>query len=172
MGGHNTVKMADLVSCFSDLGLSQVKTYINSGNVIFKAPESNELTLESTLEITLNEKYPFEIPVFLRTFEQLRSNLSDTSHTLEINPEHALSLIFVRGGNADRSALDALVLDPMVESIHRLDDAFLWTLKPGYRDQSLVSKASLGSRGKHLTIRNLTTVQKVFDLMVKTKAAA
>jgi len=40
LGGHKIVKMDQLRKTFEELGFADVKTYIQSGNVVFKAPAS------------------------------------------------------------------------------------------------------------------------------------
>jgi len=37
VGGKNIIKMKDLVALLEDLGAKQVKTYIQSGNVVFQS---------------------------------------------------------------------------------------------------------------------------------------
>ena len=46
VGGKNIVKMADLRQLLLDLGLSKVKTYIQSGNAFFETPLSEDDLLE------------------------------------------------------------------------------------------------------------------------------
>jgi uncharacterized protein (DUF1697 family) len=48
VGGHNLVKMEDLRQLFLSLGFNNVKSYINSGNIIFETSEidSNALPKE------------------------------------------------------------------------------------------------------------------------------
>jgi uncharacterized protein (DUF1697 family) len=43
VGGKNIIKMETLKQCFVDMGFSDVKTYIQSGNVIFKTQKSDKL---------------------------------------------------------------------------------------------------------------------------------
>src|SRR3712207_7522120 len=46
VGGKNLIRMADLRAAFEGMGLEDVATYINSGNVLFRAPRSEEHTSE------------------------------------------------------------------------------------------------------------------------------
>ncbi len=39
VGGHKVIKMADLKRVFESIGLKQVKTYIQSGNIVFESEE-------------------------------------------------------------------------------------------------------------------------------------
>lgn len=70
VGGKNIIKMAQLKSTFESLGLSRVKTYIQSGNVLFESLE-DEKTLLKRIEREIEAAYGFYVPVILRTAEQL-----------------------------------------------------------------------------------------------------
>ncbi len=53
VGGHNIIKMADLKSLLESMGLNSVKTYIQSGNVLFESDEQEDLLRELHLRMRL-----------------------------------------------------------------------------------------------------------------------
>jgi uncharacterized protein (DUF1697 family) len=46
VGGKNIIKMADLKACFESLGFSDVVTYIQSGNVLFKSADKDKVEVD------------------------------------------------------------------------------------------------------------------------------
>jgi len=72
VGGHR-VKMDVLRGHFVDLGFEEVASYIASGNVIFSAQESDLDALEERIEEGLAEALGWEVPTFIRTFEELHA---------------------------------------------------------------------------------------------------
>lgn len=55
VGGHKIIKMADLKRLFESIGLKQVKTYIQSGNIVFESEEDiNALKVKIEFEIKGN----------------------------------------------------------------------------------------------------------------------
>lgn len=70
MGGNHKVSMESLRKVFTTLGFQDVKTYINSGNVIFKSSLDN-LVIKKELETVLADTYGFEIPVCIIDYNQL-----------------------------------------------------------------------------------------------------
>jgi len=70
VGGNNLIKMNDLKAEFERLGFQDVKTYIQSGNVIFSSALSDKLKLTELLEKSLSEKFSYPARVLL---EQLPS---------------------------------------------------------------------------------------------------
>jgi uncharacterized protein (DUF1697 family) len=71
VGGHHIVKMEDLRGIFASMNFENVKTYIQSGNVIFETKEKDEAALVEKIERKLFEFAGFEIKVMLRTIPEL-----------------------------------------------------------------------------------------------------
>lgn len=70
VGGKNKIKMADLKCSMEAIGLCHVKTYIQSGNVLFESNEGEEL-LRKKIEQKIEEDFGLSINVILRTASEL-----------------------------------------------------------------------------------------------------
>ncbi len=90
VGGKRKVLMDDLKLLCSKIGLLNVRTYIQSGNIIFNSSGSNK-DIEDQLENAIEEKYGFSVPVIVRTHNELISTINNnpfyTSDT-DINKLH------------------------------------------------------------------------------------
>lgn len=74
VGGHNKVRMEDLKALYESLGFSDVTTYIQSGNVIFKTDQDQSVTLiAQNIEKAIEDKYHFFVPVILRSVSEMQS---------------------------------------------------------------------------------------------------
>lgn len=71
--------MADLKALYESLGLSQVRTYIQSGNVVFATDMTSNTDLARTLEQAIAKRYVFDVPVIVRNSAEMRQ-------ILEANP--------------------------------------------------------------------------------------
>jgi uncharacterized protein (DUF1697 family) len=73
VGGHKKVKMVELKSLYESLGFNDVKTYIQSGNIIFKTNNKCDSSSEliKKIELTIKEVYGFEVHVFIRSISEL-----------------------------------------------------------------------------------------------------
>lgn len=71
VGGKRKLLMADLKTLCEDLGWQEVKTYIQSGNLIFKSSEKNP-ELEDRLEEAIASKFGYEVPVIVRDSEEVQ----------------------------------------------------------------------------------------------------
>ena len=73
VGGHRKIPMSELKRCFEELGLKNVATYIQSGNVVFSADEKIPIReLSQIIEHKIMESFGFDVPVIVRTSEQLQ----------------------------------------------------------------------------------------------------
>ena len=72
VGGHK-VKMDRLRKLFESLGLSNVETFIASGNVIFDSPAEDARTLEKQIEDYLRKSLGFEVATFVRSVSELEA---------------------------------------------------------------------------------------------------
>ncbi|WP_031342203.1 DUF1697 domain-containing protein [Ruminiclostridium papyrosolvens] len=70
VGGKNIIKMADLKQVFESIGLCEVKTYIQSGNVLFKSNEAEE-SLCDKIEHKIGAVFGIPVNVILRTSTEL-----------------------------------------------------------------------------------------------------
>src|SRR5690554_8017781 len=70
VGGKKKILMADLKELFIQLGCKQVKTYIQSGNVLFESIEDNS-QLADQIKIAIQKKFDFDVPVILLSKAEL-----------------------------------------------------------------------------------------------------
>ncbi|MGB1249395.1 MAG: DUF1697 domain-containing protein [Candidatus Promineifilaceae bacterium] len=71
VGGHKKIKMADLRALYATLDVTNVRSYIQSGNVVFDSAEQNRQILASQIETAIEGAYGFYVPVLLRTADEL-----------------------------------------------------------------------------------------------------
>ncbi|WP_433965706.1 DUF1697 domain-containing protein [Tunturiibacter gelidiferens] len=73
VGGKNMVPMKDLVGIFAAAGCGDVVTYIQSGNVVFRADDKVVKRLESVIAKKVEERFGFKVPVVLRTASEMEA---------------------------------------------------------------------------------------------------
>src|SRR5687767_5259360 len=73
VGGKNLVKMAELRAACEELGLDEVATYIQSGNVVFRAARQPRAELAARLEAHLSARFGIDLRLVLLLESQLRA---------------------------------------------------------------------------------------------------
>jgi uncharacterized protein (DUF1697 family) len=75
VGDKSRIDMADLAACFRDAGYRDVRTYIQSGNVLFTARPATGPKLEAAIEQMLEERFGIPILVVVRSRKQLAATI-------------------------------------------------------------------------------------------------
>jgi len=95
VGGHN-VKMGQLRGLFAELGLANVRSYIQTGNVFFDSGESDRSKLRNGIEAHLRDALGYDVPTCLRTVEELEQVLAlDPFRDVEVTPNMRLAVNFL-----------------------------------------------------------------------------
>lgn len=76
VGGHNKIKMDDLRTLCESLKFEDPRTYVQSGNVIFRTKEKNSPALARKIQNAIERKFGFRPAVILRTTDELRSAIA------------------------------------------------------------------------------------------------
>lgn len=163
VSGHKLIKMADLKALYESLGFKEVITYIQSGNVIFKAEKKGDLAI--IIGNKIQDKYKFEVPILVRKAEEIK-------RVSETNP-------FMKEKGIDEEKLHVTFLaEPPskadLEAIKKIDhspDRFVITGKevflycPGGYGNTKLSNTFFENKLKiQATTRNWKTVNKLVEL--------
>ncbi len=72
VSGQKKIKMDELKTMLEELKFKNIKTYIQSGNVVFRNIENaNSKDIEFEIEEKIREKYGFEVKTFIKTLTEL-----------------------------------------------------------------------------------------------------
>ena len=70
VGGYKRIGMPDLSALYRNLGLENVQTYIQSGNVVFSSTDSDPVELAGKIEEGIQAQFGFSVRVLVRTQEE------------------------------------------------------------------------------------------------------
>lgn len=165
VGGRNKLQMRDLSGMFEQAGCENVRTFIQSGNVIFTAGSSLASGLPGLIASMISERFGYRTPVILRTAEQLRAAVSNNPFLQAGGAEDILHVMFLadRPGPAkiaaldpDRSSPDAFVVRGQEIYLQLPNGVARTKLSNAWFD----SKLSTTSTG-----RNWRTVTRLLEMM-------
>ena len=115
VGGKHCLPMQELARIFTQLKCVNVRTYIQSGNVVFSTPPKLVKDLPGIVSKTIEQRFGFSAPVVLRTREQLAQTVRGNPFLKAGLPEQTLHVYFladqpsaagVKSLGPDRSAPD------------------------------------------------------------------
>jgi uncharacterized protein (DUF1697 family) len=156
VGSNKRVEMARLRALLEELGYRDVRTYVNSGNVVFSGPRRSEQHLEAAIA----KAFGFEVPVVLRS----RDELADVVHAnplRDIATDPAKHLVVFCAAEASTD-LDPTDFAPETFQV-RGREVYLW-MPGGIRDSPLAKLLATKALGDKSTARNWRTVEKLLAL--------
>lgn len=165
VGGNSKVGMAELKSCFEELGFSNVKTYINSGNVIF-CSDTDAKKLADQIEPALQVSFKLPISVVVKDIAQMAKIIAAIPKRWLHDMSLRRNVMFLRPGIDKPGILGGLKPHrPEIEEVLYVSGALLWAAKISELTHADMVKLIASPLYKEMTIRNLNTTLKVYDLM-------
>ncbi len=73
VSGQKIIKMQELRAALESLGLVEVKTYVQSGNVVFKSSAGSAASLGGKIAEQIKTSFGFDVPVFVLSANELQS---------------------------------------------------------------------------------------------------
>jgi len=165
VGGRRTVKMEKLKSIMESLEFQNVKTYIQSGNVLFETEARDTNLLRQSIESKLDEELGFKIPAIVRTGAELEDVVKQNPFHSGTESENTnLHLTFL-SSEPDEKALDRLAsYKNDVDDFRVLNREVYLRCGTGY-GTTMFSNNFFESMLKVLaTTRNWKTVNKILRL--------
>lgn len=165
VGGKKKILMADLKLLYESLGFTNVKTYIQSGNVIFDSNDgaTNELSAKK-IEQKITDKYGFEVPVFVKTIKELEeiNAMFPFSETDHLNPRKTyVTLLNEKPSRESIQILQTIDLSPDEYLI--FDRVLFWYCVDSYT--SKLSNNFFENKLKVVgTTRNWKTMNKLVEI--------
>ncbi len=89
VGGQKIVKMENLRSSFEALGFRGVRTYVQSGNVIFETAKASPNHLAKSIEGKILSDFRFSVPLVLRTSDEMKKIVNDNPFLKERGIDHS-----------------------------------------------------------------------------------
>jgi uncharacterized protein (DUF1697 family) len=163
VGRAKRLAMADLRALVEDLGYSEVRTLLNSGNVVFGAPEADKLDCAARIEEALSTRLGVSARVIVLTAEELATVVTGNP-LVGVADDPSRLLVAVLANQADRSRLEPLEEQDWTPEALAIGTrvAYLWC--PDGVLASRLAKAVGQLLGDTLTTRNWATIIKLHAL--------
>ena len=160
VGGHKKILMKDLSLLFESLGFENVKTYIQSGNVVFKAKERN--TIAQEIEEAINNKYGWEVPTLVKSPSEIDAILKNCPFSEEKKVKSYFTFLFDTPSKEIIQEINNLNL-PEEELIATKNCLYFYTAK-GYGNTKYNSNFIERKLKSKATARNYRTMAKLLEL--------
>jgi len=124
VGGRNIIKMADLRGGFEEMGLTEVTTYIESGNVMFSSKQASKAKLTEMIEQALRHAFRYDSRVIVISASELERVVAQAPHGFGKNTgRYRYDVLFVKEPLRTREAFEQVTTKPGVDAAHAGDHA-------------------------------------------------
>lgn len=167
ISGKNKVPMAELKAGVERLGFRGVKTYLNSGNVLFSSDAVGVEAFTSQIETLIKNQFGFDIPVFVISQEDLEDilhhapdwwgndNKEAYDNLIFIMPPIKFSDVFHEIGEPNKE----------LEKIKDYRETVFWSFsRKDYQKTNWWSKTAGADVSSKLTIRTANTIRKIVEM--------
>ncbi len=165
VGGKGAVNMANLKTCFEQLGYEHVQTYINSGNVIFTAPAGSQPVLAERLEQAIEEAFGLHVKVLVKNLSEMQALVHAIPENWIDNKEQKCTVLFLWPEVDSEAMLEQLSWQAADESVRYYPGAIVWHTSKKFASKSRVLRINQAESYKQMTARNPNTVRKLLALM-------
>jgi uncharacterized protein (DUF1697 family) len=165
VGGTNKVAMKELKEVFEEAGLTSVRTYINSGNVIFSTDLSDRRELTALLEKAVADHFGLTISVLVRDVTEVRK-IVDAMPGEWANDDTTKCDVLFLWDEIDRpDILDKLEYDVEQEDVRYAPGAVIWCVPRKHATRSRLTKIVGTKLYRQMTIRNCNTARRLLSLL-------
>lgn len=164
VGGRNKLPMKDLAAIFTDLGCTDVRTYIQSGNVVYVAEPELAAVISERVAAAIHDRLELTVPVVTRTAAELEAVARANPFVAEGADPKTLAVAFLaHTPDAGRvAALDPERSPPDRFAVHGRE---IYLHLPNGAARSKLTNAYLDSRLATIsTARNWRTVNKLVEI--------
>ncbi|HEU5396565.1 MAG TPA: DUF1697 domain-containing protein, partial [Verrucomicrobiae bacterium] len=165
VSGHKIIRMEQLRASFEDLGFRDVRTYVQSGNVVFDSGKNSTAGLSAKIEKKILTDYGFDVPVLLKTAEELERVIHDNPLAKAANlDESRLHITFLSDAAPKTAEKSLQALAASSERFHVNGREIYLYCPDGYGRTKLSNTAIEKKLGLGATTRNWKSVNALLAL--------
>jgi uncharacterized protein (DUF1697 family) len=157
--GGRIIKNTDLQTCFESLKFKNIKTILQSGNVVFESSETHQSKLKKTIEETLEKRFKYPAKIILIDLDTLKKVIA--AYPFPPEPDKHQYVVFL-SEDIRQELLHTEKLDPHVDTVTSGTMVVYWLVTKGQTVKSVFGKLLAKPKYRDIsTTRNMNTLQKI-----------
>jgi len=164
VGGKGIVSMAAIKEALVAIGLSDVRTYINSGNVIFSTRASGPRELAARIEKALEQHTGMAIKVLVMDHKTLKKVVDAIPRNWVDDKTMRTYVLLLWKQLDDRRILDSLPIKPGVDELRYTPGAVVWRVDRENVGRSQMNRIVGTPLYRNITVRSANTMRKLNEL--------
>ncbi|MBI5869380.1 MAG: DUF1697 domain-containing protein [Actinobacteria bacterium] len=169
VGGNTLIKMAELKDALTAAGLAEVRTYIQSGNVIFSSDIGDADKLASSIRSTIRKRFSHKVDVAVFTADEWQRIIAAAPDWWGVDPEWKHNLLITIKPFDMKDVVEAIgELKPDIEAVEAGDGVLYQSLSLKYFGRTNTGRKLVSNPVyKKMTIRNYNTATKLGAMLAE-----
>jgi uncharacterized protein (DUF1697 family) len=164
VGGNNVIKMNDLKTLFEEMGFTNVKTYIQSGNVLFSSFEKSTTKTKEKIDKELSGKINSKIK--LLTLDEMKEIIIEKPELYgEENDKYRYTIIFLIDPLKAKDAIKEIKMRAGIDEIWDGKNVLYVSQLKSQMTKSYLTKIVGTSIYQNMTLRTWNVTKKLYELM-------
>jgi uncharacterized protein (DUF1697 family) len=166
VGGRNKIAMSDLRQAFAEMGFSNPRTYIQSGNVVMGSRRASDPRTAAAIERELSRAFGYDARVVVRDLAQMQTVVRQIPR--DWDPDDAsmrFNVVFTTHRLTPKRLVAQVKPKPDIETVTAGTHAVYWSAPFATLTKTAMVKMSSHPAYPEVTIRNLRTTLALAELM-------
>jgi uncharacterized protein (DUF1697 family) len=165
VGGKNMIKMETLREMFGALGYKNVKSYINSGNIVFETAKADDLKLAEKIGKAIEKEFSMTIGVMVRAMAEIEDILKNNPFEGKFENDKQVHVLFLNE-ELSKEKTDLLLSNNNKDEQFAVRGREIFHNSKIHTIDSLLGKDYVGKKLKTTgTARNWRTMNKIAELL-------
>lgn len=165
VGGKNVIAKDDLRQCFDDIGCTCVRTYIQSGNILFRSNTSSVKELTAAIETELSDRFSYKAQAVILPHRKYKSAVAAAPDGWGNDDERKHNALFTLSSTTPEKVLAQLAKpNSDIETVTTGPGVIFWSASKSHLTKSTMLKLAKHAVYQQLTVRNHNTVLKLLEL--------
>jgi len=168
VGGKAQIRMDSLRGIYEESGFSKVRTYVQSGNVVFESSEQDWFRLEKRIEAQIEQACGLSIPVFIRQAPELHEIITCNPFLYDRNEDSSkLHVTFLKQAPLETAWSKLTAPSGIVDEFSRGERVVYVFCPNGYGKTKLTNGFFERKLGVSVTTRNWNTVNALYKMVME-----
>jgi len=165
VSGQKLIKMEDLRKLFEKMGYKNVRTYIQSGNVVFESPKAKNESLAKKVEDMLEKALGYDVTVVIRTKEEIQSVIAAYPFSkIKNHDTYRVNVAFL-SSEPDKANIKELESLSSINEMFKVAGNHVYVIYKIVFSDTLTGKNILEKKLKvRATMRNWNTTNKILNV--------
>lgn len=165
VGGNSKVDMKQLKAAFEAVGMHDVRTYINSGNVVFSYDEAQPNDLVELFRRAIQSEFKFAVDLIVKTRDEMRAIVDVVPTEWQNSAEMKCDVVFLWYGLTPSDLVAQLRPRDGIDDVRTAPGAVIWKVESVNRNRNGMLRIMSTPAYRQVTVRNCNTARKLMALL-------